>query len=56
MFSAEFVDVKCMHGYLHMSTFSDEDIVNTPFWGIKLSCILIMAGISWKNNVIVSLL
>lgn len=45
MFSAEFVDVKYMLACLHMSIFSDEDIVNTPFWGLKLLCILIMARI-----------
>lgn len=45
VFSAEFVDVKYMLACLHMSTFSDEDIVNTPFWGLKLLRILIMARI-----------
>lgn len=36
MFSAEFVDVECMHTYIPLSTFNYEDIVNTPFGGAKL--------------------
>lgn len=32
MFSAEFVDVKCMPTHIPLSTFNYEDIVNTPFY------------------------
>lgn len=56
VFSAEFVDVKCMHTYIPLSTFNYDDTVNTPFGGLSLFFVLIMAGISWKSNVIVCLL
>lgn len=37
IFSAEFVDVKCMHTYIPLSRFNYEDIVNTPWWwGVEL--------------------
>lgn len=32
MFSAEFVDLKCMHTYMPLITFNYEDIVNTFFF------------------------
>lgn len=35
MFSAEFVDVKCMHTYIPLSTFNYEVILNTPFGEAK---------------------
>jgi len=33
-----------------MSTFNDEDVVNIPYGGLKLLCVPIMAGISWKRQ------